>query len=75
MDAKIITSSDIANGVLESIDVIIIPGGGGSRQYLNLGHENHDRIRSFVENGGGAVGICAGAYFFSKYTGLCKYCY
>lgn len=69
MDAKIITSSDIANGVLESIDVIIIPGGGGSRQYLNLGHENHDRIRSFVENGGGAVGICAGAYFFSNTPG------
>lgn len=69
IDAKIITSSDIANGVLESIDVIIIPGGGGSRQYLNLGHENHDRIRSFVENGGGAVGICAGAYFFSNTPG------
>lgn len=69
MDAKIISSSDIANGVLESIDVIIIPGGGGSRQYLNLGHENHDRIRSFVENGGGAVGICAGAYFFSNTPG------
>lgn len=69
MDAKIITSSDIANGVLESIDVIIIPGGGGSRQYLNLGHENHDRIRSFVESGGGAVGICAGAYFFSNTPG------
>ena len=69
IDAKIITSSDIANGVLESIDVIIIPGGGGSRQYLNLGHENHNRIRSFVENGGGAVGICAGAYFFSNTPG------
>lgn len=69
MDAKIISSSDIANGVLESIDVIIIPGGSGSRQYLNLGHENHDRIRSFVENGGGAVGICAGAYFFSNTPG------
>lgn len=69
MDVKTISTADIANGALESLDVIIIPGGGGSRQYLNLGHENHNRIRSFVENGGGAVGICAGAYFFSNTPG------
>ena len=69
MDVKTITTSDIANGVLESLDAIIIPGGGGSRQYLNLGHENHDRIRTFITNGGGAVGICAGAYLFSNTPG------
>ena len=66
MDVRTITTSDIANGVLESLDAIIIPGGGGSRQYLNLGHENHDRIRAFIANGGGAVGICAGSYLFSN---------
>ncbi len=69
MDVRTITTSDIANGVLESLDAVIIPGGGGSRQYLNLGHENHDRIRAFIANGGGAVGICAGAYFFSNTPG------
>ena len=69
MDVRTITTSDIANGALESLDAIIIPGGGGSRQYLNLGHENHDRIRAFIANGGGAVGICAGAYFFSNTPG------
>ena len=66
MDVRTITTSDIANGALESLDAIIIPGGGGSRQYLNLGHENHNSIRAFIANGGGAVGICAGAYFFSN---------
>ena len=66
MDVRLITTSDIANGILDSLDAIIIPGGGGSRQYLNLGHENHDRIRNFVAKGGGAVGICAGAYLFSN---------
>ena len=69
MDVRLITTSDIANGCLDSLDAIIIPGGGGSRQYLNLGHENHDRIRNFVANGGGAVGICAGAYLFSNTPG------
>ena len=66
MAVRLITTSDIANGCLDSLDAIIIPGGGGSRQYLNLGHENQQRIRSFISNGGGAVGICAGAYLFSN---------
>ncbi|NLC50464.1 MAG: biofilm PGA synthesis protein PgaB [Bacteroidales bacterium] len=66
MKVRLITTSDIANGCLDSLHAIIIPGGGGSRQYLNLGHENHNRIRNFVAKGGGAVGICAGAYLFSN---------
>ncbi len=66
MHVRLITTSDIANGCLDSLDAIIIPGGGGSRQFLNLGHENHNRIRDFIKNGGGAVGICAGAYLFSN---------
>lgn len=65
MDVSIVTATDISNGVLDGLDAIIIPGGGGSRQYLNLGHENMERIKDFVRNGGGAVGICAGAYLFS----------
>lgn len=69
MHVRLITTSDMANGCLDSLDAIIIPGGGGSRQYLNLGHENHERIRNFIANGGGAVGICAGAYLFSNTPG------
>lgn len=69
MAVRLITTSDIARGCLDSLDAIIIPGGGGSRQYLNLGHENQQRIRTFVTNGGGAVGICAGAYLFSNTPG------
>lgn len=69
MNVSLITTSDIANGCLDSLHAIIIPGGGGSRQYLNLGYENHNRIRNFVTKGGGAVGICAGAYFFSNTPG------
>ncbi len=66
MEVRIITTADIANNVLDSLDAIIIPGGGGSRQYLNLGNENQQRIKDFITRGGGAVGICAGAYLFSN---------
>lgn len=69
MEVKTITTADIANGALSSVDAIIIPGGGGSRQYLNLGAENVKRIKSFIAAGGGAVGICAGAYLFSSTPG------
>ena len=64
--AQYITTSDIAAGVLDSLDAIVVPGGGGTRQYQNLGAENIRRIKEFVQNGGGAVGICAGAYLFSN---------
>lgn len=66
MHVRYITTSDIAAGVLDSIDVIVVPGGGGTRQYQNLGQENLQRIKEFIAQGGGAVGICAGAYLFSN---------
>lgn len=66
MQVRYITTADIAGGVLDSLDVIVVPGGGGTRQYQNLGQENIRRIQRFVQAGGGAVGICAGAYLFSN---------
>lgn len=69
MIVSTITTADIAAGCLDTLDAIIIPGGGGSRQFLNLGYENHQRIKSFIASGKGAVGICAGAYLFSNTPG------
>ncbi|PID89401.1 MAG: biofilm PGA synthesis protein PgaB [Bacteroidia bacterium] len=66
MEVRMITSADISGGILEKLDAIIIPGGGGSRQYLNLGAENQKRIIEFIKKGNGALGICAGAYLFSN---------
>ncbi|HPX75111.1 MAG TPA: BPL-N domain-containing protein [Bacteroidales bacterium] len=66
MNVRTITTADIANNVLDSLDAIIIPGGGGSRQFLNLNALNQQRIKDFVASGGGIVGICAGAYLLSN---------
>lgn len=65
MSVRTVTSADIASQVLDSLDVIIFPGGGGSTEYLNLGPENVARVKAFIAKGKGAVGICAGAYLFS----------
>ncbi len=66
MEARTITTGDIANGVLDQLDAVIIPGGSGKRQFMNMGEENHKRIKDFVAGGKGVVGICAGAYFLSS---------
>ncbi len=65
MTVRTVTTGDIANHVLDSLDAIVFPGGGGSTEYLNLGPENVARVKAFIAKGKGAVGICAGAYLFS----------
>lgn len=62
---KYITSANIAWGVLDSLDVLIIPGGGGSMHTFSLGNTNIDIIKKWAENGGGILCICAGAYALS----------
>lgn len=69
MYVRTFTAADLAGQVLDSLDAIVIPGGSGKSQYLNLGERNRQRIRDFVTSGKGAVGICAGAYLFSNTPG------
>lgn len=53
---------DITAGRLEEFDVVVHPGGSGSRQARALGEKGREQVRRFVEEGGGYVGVCAGAY-------------
>ena len=57
-----ITVADIRGGSLERCDVLILPGGSGGGQGRALGEEGREAVRAFVREGGGYVGICAGAY-------------
>lgn len=63
---RVIRSADLARGILDSLDVVVLPGGSGSRMYMSMGESNRRRLTSFVEDGGGLVGICAGAYLTSS---------
>ncbi|NQT37002.1 MAG: succinylglutamate desuccinylase/aspartoacylase family protein [Planctomycetes bacterium] len=54
--------ADIRAGVLDQFDVVIFPGGSGSKQAAAIGREGCKAVREFVESGGGYVGICAGAF-------------
>jgi glutamine amidotransferase-like uncharacterized protein len=60
---------ELRNGFLRDIDVVIFPGGSGSKEAYGLRKEGREAIRAFVADGGGYVGFCAGAYLAShNYT-------
>jgi predicted deacylase len=58
---------DLQHCALEQFDVLIFPGGSGSKQGRAIGKIGRDRIRAFVRDGGGVIGICAGAYLCSSH--------
>ena len=67
--------ADILEGALDHFDVVIFPGGSGSKQAAALGIQGRDKVREFIERGGGFVGICAGAYLAAaNYSWSLKIC-
>lgn len=62
------TSTVINSGTLSGYDVLAMPGGSGGYYYLNSSNISGSAIKSFVSNGGGYLGICAGAYSAAYYT-------
>lgn len=57
-----ITADAIRAGDLSGVDVLIHPGGSGSRQGKALGEEGRKVATAFVDDGGGFLGVCAGGY-------------
>lgn len=67
INAVAISASEIQGGELQKFDALIIPGGSGSKQLLNLGERGQELVLDFVKNQGkGIIGICAGAYMLSS---------
>lgn len=58
---------DIKPEILEQFDVLVFPGGSGSKQAKAIGEQGREHIRQFAKKGGGVVGICAGAYLCSSH--------
>jgi len=70
INAFAISAVDIQKGELKNIDVLIFPGGSGSKELNNLGQSGKEKVIDFVKNQGkGVVGICAGAYLLSSTAG------
>lgn len=60
-----LSAEDVRAGKLADFDVLIQPGGGASKQAQSLEAEGRAVVRKFVQQGGGYVGFCAGAYLAS----------
>lgn len=67
-EMTIVTPEDIRAGVLEKgFDVVVMPGGSARSQAEHLEEKGREEIRKYVNQGGGYVGICAGAYLSTTY--------
>ena len=67
INAQPITAAQIMSGVLSQTDVLIFPGGSGSKQFNNLGFQGAEKVREFgKQKGNGVVGICAGGYILGS---------
>ncbi|TWT34421.1 BPL-N domain-containing protein [Blastopirellula retiformator] len=62
-----ITPAEIRANGLDDFDVLVMPGGSGSKQSEKLGDVGRDKVREFVRKGGGYVGVCAGSYLASSH--------
>lgn len=56
------STSDVKNNKIDDLDIVFFTGGSGSRQGESLGESGREKIKEFVKNGGGYIGICAGSY-------------
>ncbi len=57
-----VTADEIRRGTLADVDVLIHPGGSGSKQGQALGEQGRIAVREYVAAGGGFLGVCGGAY-------------
>lgn len=60
-----LTAADILSGKLDNrqFSILIMPGGKSWKYLKELGSEGAKKIKNFVAQGGGYLGICAGAYY------------
>ena len=57
---------EIRAGLLSPFDLVVFPGGSGSRQAAALEKTGREKVRRFVEEGGGYLGVCAGSYLAAR---------
>ena len=57
-----ISPEEIRAGALTNFSVVIFAGGSGSQEAKSIGESGRAEVEKFVRNGGGYIGICAGAY-------------
>lgn len=60
LDLTLVDGADIRHGALDGLDLLVVPGGASNVIMSDIGLEGVAKIKAFVREGGGYVGICAG---------------
>jgi glutamine amidotransferase-like uncharacterized protein len=59
---KTVSPFDIQAGALKEFNVVVFPGGFAPKHAEVLGESGKQAVQKFVQDGGGYVGICGGAF-------------
>ncbi len=62
-NVTLIKADSINNNNLNRFNIICFPGGDMYQYAQDISSEGLDKIRDFISDGGGYIGICGGAYF------------
>ena len=62
LELTLLDGQDVRYGKLSEVQILVCPGGGGSRQIDSMGPIGFERVKKFVDDGGGYLGVCAGSY-------------
>ena len=62
-----LSAADIRPEVLAQFDVVVFGGGSGSKEAATIGKQGAEAVTQFVREGGGYVGVCAGAFLCSAH--------
>ena len=60
MELHLVDGKAIRAGALEGLDLLVMPGGSSKTEFSSLGTNGVERMKSFIRNGGGYIGTCAG---------------
>jgi biotin--protein ligase len=63
---ELIEADRINNNGLDGFGIVCIPGGNMYDYAQDLSDRGRENVRNFVQNGGGYIGICGGAYFAAE---------
>jgi glutamine amidotransferase-like uncharacterized protein len=67
VSSRRITATAIGSGALDQFDVVVFPGGMATGSTRSLGMSGREAVRKFVREGGGYIGVCAGAYLATSH--------
>ena len=60
MTLTLLDGNAVRKGALDTLDLLVMPGGNSKSQYYSLASNGVELIKAFIRDGGGYIGTCAG---------------